>query len=431
MTPRLSSHAHRGILLAVAFVTAVFLSYSSVRNAMAIHYAGLQTPNGLQRAVSLEPADARNWYLLGRYWQFNLEDPDASRAIRDYLSALSLNPGSAEIWSDLATSYESEGHLAAARDAFLRARRAYPLSAEVSWRYGNFLLRQGELDSAFAEMRRAVAAEPKRGAEALSRALRAQPEIDAVLDRVLPPVSEAYLGAIRDQTADGHIDNALKIWGRLASIHPRLPLQNSFLLVDALVQKNHIADAHRIWDQAVRLAGLADLPAPPDSVFWDGGFESGVINGGFAWLIPQGIRGVQVGLDSQEKHSGNHSLRLMFDGKSNLNFTGICHYVPVQPSTRYRFSAWVRTRALTTDQGIRFQLHPVGPQDFSTIVTPDVHGTETWTRIEVPWSSSSGVQELQVCLVRFPSDQAENKIQGMAWVDDVALVPEPAERSKP
>jgi hypothetical protein len=103
----------------------------------------------------------------------------------------------------------------------------------------------------------------------------------------------------------------------------------------------------------------------------------------------------------------------------------------VQPSTRYRFSAWVRTRALTTDQGIRFQLHSLGTQDTSTAVTADVHGTAPWTRIELPWSSGKDVWELQVCLVRFPSEEEENKIQGTAWVDDVALVPEPTEHPKP
>src|SRR5713226_4562062 len=111
MNLRLASAAQRGVLLAVAFLTCVFLSYFSVRNAMAIHYAGLQTPQGFQRAVSLEPADARNWYLQGRYWQYNLEDPDASHAIRSYLSALSLDPGSVQVWLDLAAAYESESNL--------------------------------------------------------------------------------------------------------------------------------------------------------------------------------------------------------------------------------------------------------------------------------------------------------------------------------
>src|SRR5437660_1669567 len=159
----LSSIAQRGLLVVASFAVALILSYFSIRNALAAHYAGLETPEGYERATRLEPANARNWYLLGRYWQYNLEDPDAARAIRSYLSALSLDPASWQSWLDLAASYESEDNLAAARDAYLHAKKVYPLSAEVSFRYGNFLLRQGELEQAFADLRYAVAADPRRG----------------------------------------------------------------------------------------------------------------------------------------------------------------------------------------------------------------------------------------------------------------------------
>jgi hypothetical protein len=91
----------------------------------------------------------------------------------------------------------------------------------------------------------------------------------------------------------------------------------------------------------------------------------------------------------------------------------------------------VKTRAVTTDQGVRFLLRSLGTQSASEVVTPDVHGSEPWTRIETPWSSGKDVQEVQVCLVRSLSDQLENKIKGTTWVDDVALVPEAAEHPKP
>jgi hypothetical protein len=332
---------------------------------------------------------------------------------------------------DLATAYESEGHLVAAREAFVHAKKVYPLSAEVSWRYGNFLLRQGELEPAFAEMRLAVTADPRRSAEAFSRALRAGSNIETTIGRVLPPITEAYLDVIWDQTTDGHTENALKVWDRLNSLHPRVSLNDSFSLVNALMTEKRIAEASRVWDQAVLFAGLADLQSPPGSVLWDGGFESNITGGGFSWIFSPGTRGVQIGIDSQEKHSGNRSLRLMFDGKSNINFTDVCHYVPVKPSNAYLFSAWVKTRALTTDQGIRFQLHALGTHDTSSAVTPEVHGSVAWTHIELPWSAAKDVQELQVCLVRFPSQEAGNKIQGTAWVDDVALVPQPVEHPRP
>src|SRR5207245_10183796 len=165
MILRLSNNAQRAGLVTASFTVAFILSFFSIRNAFAVHYAGLQTAEAIERATRLEPVDPRNWYLLGRYWQYNPADPDVARAIRSYLSALSLNPASWQSWLDLAASYESEANFSAARDAYLHAKQVYPLSAEVSWSYGNFLLRQEELERGFEEMRLDGQADPRRGAE--------------------------------------------------------------------------------------------------------------------------------------------------------------------------------------------------------------------------------------------------------------------------
>jgi len=431
MAMPLSSTGRRGMLLALAFAVAIFLAYLSIRAALAEEFSERQTLKDYERATRLEPGEFRYWYLLGRYWQFNLEDMDASRAIRAYRTALALNPHDAEVWLDLGTAYESEGDIPAARDAFLHAKRAYPLSAEVSWRYGNFLLRQGEWDAAFLEIRHAVEADPKRAAEALSRTLRAEPNIDLLLDRVLPPDSTAYLYAIWDQTNEGHTENAYKVWKRLAALRPRLNLGDSFTLVGALRRDRKYLEARQVWEQALAFSGLSGIPSPAGSILWDGGFESRIVGGGFAWIFPEGIRGVQVSIDSHEKHSGGHSLQLFFTGKYNLHLEGPCHDVPVEPLTTYRFSAWVRTQALTTDQGIRFQLRPWAAKDSPTTVTSDLRGTQPWTLLETSWTSGMETHELQVCALRYSSREADDKIQGIAWLDDVALVPLAAEPAKP
>jgi len=432
MSQRTFSSKHRAVVLAFAFVGFLFLSYFSVRNALAAHYAGLQTRQGYERAARLEPRDFRNWLLLGRYWQYDLEETDTARARQAYNVALSLNPRSADLWSDLATAYEAEGTVASAREAFLHAKTAYPLSGEISWRYANFLLRQGELDAAFLEMRRAVQAEPKRGAEALSRALSAEPNIDLVIDRVLPPVSDAYTGAIFDQASEGRTANAVVIWKRLAALHPKqLPLETyTYYLVTALLREKQVAEAQSVWKQAAEFAGYGNLPGPADSLLWDGGFESGIFGSGFAWTPPGGVL-VQVGFDTREKHSGNRSLRLLFNGTYNLGLGGPCTEVPVEPSTAYHFSAWVKTMSITTEQGIRFQLRTIGTQDTSAVVTSDLRGTQPWTKIETPWSSGKNAQEMQVCVARLPSQEFDDKIQGIAWVDDVALAPVSAQPRKP
>jgi len=431
MILRLSTSAERGFLVVAALGLAVFLSYFSIRNALAEQQAGLETPQGFSRAAHLEPGNARNWYLLGRYWQYNLEDPDSTRAIAAYRTSLSFAPESADTWLDLAAAYESENDIPAARDAFQKAKEAYPLSAIVAWRYGNFLLRQGEQDSSFHEIRRAVQADPKRAAEAFSRCLRVAPDINAVLDQVLPASRDVYLDVLWDLLGDGKIDEALRVWSRLATLHPQLSLSDVYPLVDALTQKKQLPLARQIWDQAVTFTRIPQPLDPPGSLVWDGGFESGITGVGFAWKLPPVTRGVQATIDAREKHSGKYSLRVSFDGKLDVNFQDVCQLVPVQPSTAYNFSAWVQTRELTTDEGIRFRLNAFSAAGVSSVFTEDVRGTVPWKKIEIPWQSSNGVNAVQICLKRNPSAAADNRILGTAWVDDVALLPAIPENAQP
>jgi tetratricopeptide (TPR) repeat protein len=431
MVFRLPSSVARVFLVIAALLLAAALSYSSIRNARAAHNIGLQTLQGYEKATQLEPSNPLNWYLLGHYWLFNLEEPDTQRAISAYRTSLSLDPRSANTWMDVAAAYESQGDIPAARDAFLQATRVYPLSAEVSWRYGNFLLRQGDLPEAFSQIRHAVEVDPQRAAEAFSRSWRVDPDVQAILDKVLPPSGAVYLDAIRELDFNEEVVPALSVWARLVAIHPHLKLGDVFPFIDMLMRTHHTAEARNVWDEAV---GLAGLPAPGDpagSVLWDGGFETGVRGGGFSWVFAPSSVGVQASLDPTTKHSGNQSLRLGFDGKRNVNFSDICHFAEVQPGTTYRLSGWIRTQTLTTNQGIRFRLLWRENSQIVSLDTPDVHGTQPWTKIEMPWTPGKDVNEVRVCISRNPADEFNIRIQGTAWVDDVSLVPQSAWALKP
>ena len=188
------------LALALSIATAVFLGYFSIRAALASHYVELDTLNGFEKATQLEPSNAWNWYLLGRYWQFNMENPDLDRAVSSFRKALELNPRSAEIWLDLASAYESKTDVNAARKAYLEAERVYPASADVSWSYGNFLLRQNEKMEGFVEIHRAVEADPTRGLGAFLLCRHVEPDLDVILDQVLPPNVAVYQAVIWELT---------------------------------------------------------------------------------------------------------------------------------------------------------------------------------------------------------------------------------------
>lgn len=427
----LSSTSSRAVIALGAAAAALALGYFSVRNARATHAAGLDTFAGYDRAARLEPANARNWYLLGRYWQYNIEDPDPQRAITDYQQSLSLNPRYADAWLDLAAAYDGEGNSAAARDAFLSAKKAYPASADVAWRYGNFLLRQGQLPAAFSEIHHAVLQDSKRGAEAFSRCWRVKPDAEAILDQVIPPSKDVYVAILHDLGNARSLDPALSVWKRLVDLHPKMSPQEVGTFTNALLQSGRIPEVLSVWQQAVSMMENPPPPDPPGSVIWDGGFESGVVGDGLAWQFPRERFGVRADLDRSQKHSGDQSLRLVFSGKENVNYAEACHYAVVQPRIIYHLSAWVQTKALTTSEGVRLRLMSFEKSGPKSVETPGVHGTEPWTKLSLFWTSAPDSKLVQVCISRHASEEFEGNIQGTAWIDDFSLAPVSSETVKP
>ena len=424
MIVSLSSAAARGALVGIALAVAAYLSYFSVRTARATYHTDAQTLYGYERATQLEPGNARNWFLLGRYVQYSFEDADPRRAISSYIKSLEIDPRATSTWLELAAAYESEGNEVAARNAFVNAKKTYPLSAEVSWRYGNFLLRQGELELAFAEIRHSVEADPDRATEAVSRCLRVEPDANVILDRVLPAKGDIYMAVMGALARDRQTDNALKAWARIVAMHPKIVLSDVFELVMQLRETGRQREAHQVWVQAVELAGLAQLEGPRNSMVWDGGFESDVTGPTYAWHFAKTSRSAQIGFDAQEKYSGKRSLRLSFDGSSDIAFEDVCQIVPAEAGRAYELSVWMKSKDVTTDQGVRIELGP-GIAGVNGAVTTDIRGTQPWTRFATVWPAAKESQEVQICFRRYPSDQEDNKIRGTVWVDDVALTPIP------
>ena len=289
----------------------------------------------------------------------------------------------------------------------------------------NFLLRQCDLGNAFSEIRLAAAAGPRRGGEAFSRCIRVEPNIDKLLDAVVPPSGAVYLDIIRALADCGQTRDALQVWDRLFLLRPqpKLQLRLVYQLVDALRHQHLTHDAARVWTQAAALSGFENLGHRSDSMLWDGGFESGETGQAYSWNYFPNAHGVQIRVQSQEKHAGKQALRVTFDGRSDLNFRDVCHNIPLQRSASYHFSAWIRAGEVSTDQGVHFVLNAAGQTAEPPLVTRDVLGSFDWRQVTADWTPPSGAAEAQLCLARLPSDQPDNKIRGTIWLDDVALVP--------
>jgi len=151
---------------------------------------------------------------------------------------------------------------------------------------------------------------------------------------------------------------------------------------------------------------------------YNGDFESEPSDASFDWRIDT-RPGVTATWDANVSHTGKHSLRIRFDGKENIAFNQISETAFVTPG-RYRFEAYLRTEAITTDQGIGF--HLVGSPGRVDINTERLVGTNDWKKIEQTVTVSRDMDLLQVQVVRQPSLKFDNQISGTAWIDSVRLV---------
>jgi tetratricopeptide (TPR) repeat protein len=431
MILRLSNSFSRVLVVVASLFLAAGMSYFAVRMALGAFAADGQTGEQLRAATRWEPQNPEYWYRLGHFQQFNLEEADSALAVVSLQKSVELNPQYTDAWLDLATTDELEGDLSGAQLAYARAKRSYPASADVSWRYGNFLLRSGDLPSAFSELHRAIQADPKRAAAAFSRAYHADPDIDEILEKLLPPIPSAYIDVLAETTASQQLVLAQMVWIRLLALHPDLQIRDFDPLVSALILNKDYATARRVWNQGTATMSLSPLLQPPGTLVWDPSFESGINGFTLSWRFRSLEQGVRISFDSSEKLSGNQSLRLSFDGKQNPALDAACAETFVDPGATYRFSGWVKTRKLTTEQGISFRLRSFGDHDPSFVTTREFHGTMPWTLVDMPWTAGDDVHRVEICVGRDPSDNPDVRISGNAWVDDVNLVPESPERGKP
>ncbi len=429
MIVRVSDSLFR-IVVVASLLVAFWLSFFGVRTAIARYGFEGDNAKRLELAVRLEPGNPMYWYTLGRYYQYSIEQPNSVLALECFRKAIALNPSYTNAWLDLGSAYELDGKSEEARQAFLQARKSYPTSAEVSWQYGNLLLREGDRGQAYMQLRRAIEADPERSAIAFSRAYRANPDLDEILSQLLPASQKVYTEVISEALSEKQLAVAKIVWARLLTLQPQLKIREVDEFVRALLLNGEFSQARQVWNQGLATTNLPSLSQTQGSVVWDPSFESNINGYTFSWQIPSTVtQGVSFRLDKTERHSGSQSLRLSFDGKHNPNIEEPCTLGIVQPGTTYHFSSWIKTKDITTEFGLGLMLKSL---DDNTIVnTAEIHGTNPWTMVDQTWTAGPNVHRVLVCVVREPSDNPEVRISGSAWVDDVNLVPLLAERREP
>jgi tetratricopeptide (TPR) repeat protein len=412
----------RGAIVALAVCLFFLLFYQSGKLWLADRDIRSNSLTKLERGAALEPGNADAWDALGRFRQLDFTDPDPSGALLDYRRAVQANPLSAHHWMNLAQAYEANGDIAEARDAFQQARSVYPLSAEVSWNYGNFLLRQDRSAEGYAEIQHAVRSDPKLLTLAISRTWRSSHDINVLLDRVLPADSGAYLLALDYFASTRQMDPALVVWQRLVTIGKPIVLSKSFPFLDELIAEDRSSDARHVWTDALALAGLNHDEPLKHSLVWNGDFAQEFIGGGLGWRWHTPI-GADFVFDTVPEAYGVRSAQIFFGGGNNTELNEPKQYVAVEPNQSYRFHAYMRTESVSTEMGLRFLITDPNHLNAVRVITENLTGSHPWTAIDADVVASPQTHFLLVQLHREQSRMFDNKLSGTVWIADVTLTP--------
>ena len=172
----------------------------------------------------------------------------------------------------------------------------YPISALVSWSYGNFTrtARRGNSEG-YRKIRSSVTVDPSLLPAAISRTWRATEDVNGLLNEALPANAGAYLEALNFFAQINQPDASLAVWQRLIDLKKPFDLSKTFAFFNTLIANDRARDACACnGGRRLPLWGCQDARGSIIRWFWDGDFYTGfrrmVDSGWYRDLLRRGSR---------------------------------------------------------------------------------------------------------------------------------------------
>ena len=422
-TRRLTTRVFTIVLLIAAAVWCWFLVSWYVGNMLAESLAGTTDRDieVAQTALSLAPNDPLTHWRVANLAQ--LKSPtNIEQAIPEYEKAVSLSPNDYRFWLTLGIAYEQAGHSEKAKAALKRTVSLAPSYALSHWYLGNLLLRNGDYDEAFAELKIASHA----NGEFL-------PQYYAMLRQIygsdFDSLSKA-IGANPYERADfafylvkrGRIDDGLRLWSTLSLADRSQNRQSADSIIAALLASQKYQQAVNVWNDVAPTA----ISHVTIGQMIDGGFENLTGYGPemvFAWQVKTPA-GVQINVDPANAHSGNRSLRIIFQVRTSLTSLGTTQLVAVTPNTEYEFEFYRKTQDLESGSTPFVEILDTATGKAVAGSDGAPNGNSDWQRVGFIFKTPPNCWALTVALKRGNCQDTELcPIFGTLWYDDFNLKP--------
>jgi len=361
-------------------------------------------------AVQLSRGDPEANYLRGTILKAN---NDLVGAIIEYNRAVSLRPDDFVLWVSLARARSLNDDAAGALAASRQAVKLAPYYAQPRWQLGNLLLRAGEHDEAFKELRLAATRNPTLLPSVIDLAWQlSDGDVQFVIQSIQPQTPETYLALAENFRKQKAAAEAISMYRSAGDVGK----QDRASYLSELVSAKQFKEAYVLW-----LLGHPANSLDGAGVISDGGFEqeSSLDEPGFGWRTANKVPTLH--LDTSAPEEGRSSLRVDFNGNSDPASPVISQLLLVEPATHYQLRFAARTEEIVS--GGPPQLTIIDPNDNRVIARSEEfpHQTAGWQYFTVDFSSTDMTQAIQITLQRQQCSTSPCPIFGRVWLDAFSL----------
>ena len=403
-------------VLAVVASLAAGYSIINIWRGISLYPVSLSEEN-LLRATRLAPSNPDPYYRLGLFYQWDIRHMDLRESAQYFRKAIERNPLEQEYWLNLAKIRQRMGERSASEGALENAVTVFPTSYRGRWVSGNLLLLQGDFEKALPHFSYLLAHYPNQSSTVYDVLEKAVSDSDFVLEKIVPKDPSSFRQYLFYLYETGDKDSVRKAWAKRLSFGYQADRGQTLRHIEFLISRGELNEAFQVWKARLQEEGLS--PFSDSNLITNGDFEKDqILGGGFDWKIEK-VPGAEVSFDPSVAFEGKRSLKIVFNGKENVDFYHIYQFLPLKSDTEYVLRANVKTQAVTTKSGLKIEVIGVG-QAFQSL-SEALTGDNEWRELIVSFRTPAPLQGGLVRIRRDKTDKFDRIISGTVWIDHVSL----------
>lgn len=368
-------------------------------------------------AAGLAPSDPLSVWLLASRQTDEFSPENIERAVGLFEDVVRLSPNDFRWWIELGRAKEQAERMDETERALLRAVELAPEYTFPKWQLGNFYLRRGRTDEAYAQLIKTTEKSSVYREQVFALAWDFFGRDPAMVERLAGDTPDMRISLAMFYAQRGASTDALRNWNMLTDEQKGLNPQVPRIIAQGLHDQRKFREAVEFARQSgidpesrfeeISNPGFEKLIASPDETL-------------FGWKVHRGDARLDIMPDVRVWSEGARSLRISFKGYAKPDIANVSQLVAVQPGTAYRVSFSVRTENLISGAPPLLQVGNANTDAIIAASEPFGSATMNWTRATIDFETPEDCNGIFIRTGRSYCPD-ECPIAGTLWYDDFLI----------